>query len=60
MRVGQGLFEAGSCKIGDSLTPKDIGGEILAEFYTFLFFALPVICSISMAYTAVRFHDFVI
>ncbi|CAK7065634.1 MAG: hypothetical protein DELT_01640 [Desulfovibrio sp.] len=33
MRVGKGLFEAGTCKIGDSLNPKDIGGEILAEFY---------------------------
>lgn len=34
MRVGQGLFEAGTCKIGDSLNPKNVGGEILAEFFT--------------------------
>lgn len=33
MRVGQGLFEAGACKIGDSMNPKHVGGEILAEFF---------------------------
>ena len=34
MRLGQGVFEAGFCRIGDSLDPKEVGAEILHEFYT--------------------------
>ena len=33
MRIGQGLFEAGLCKIGEALDPKEIASEILREFY---------------------------
>ena len=34
MRVSQGLFEAGLCKVGESLDPKEVAAEILREFYT--------------------------
>lgn len=34
MRVGRGVFEAGFCKIGDSLDPKEVGAEILVEFHS--------------------------
>ena len=34
MRVGQGVFEAGFCKVGQSLDPKEVGAEILYEFHT--------------------------
>lgn len=33
MRVGQGVFEAGFCKIGASMDPKDVASEIMREFY---------------------------
>lgn len=33
MRIGQGVFEAGVCKIGQSLDPKEVGAEILCEFH---------------------------
>ena len=33
MRVGQGVFEAGFCKIGQALDPKEVGAEILYEFH---------------------------
>lgn len=34
MRIGQGVFEAGLCKIGQSLNPKEVCAEILYEFHT--------------------------
>ncbi|MCC8193518.1 MAG: inorganic phosphate transporter [Deltaproteobacteria bacterium] len=34
MRIGRGAFEAGFCKIGQSLDPKEVAAEILREFFT--------------------------
>ncbi len=34
MRVGRGVLDAGLCKIGQSLDPKEVGAEILYEFHT--------------------------
>lgn len=34
MRVGQGVLEAGLCKIGSSLDPKEVGAELLYEFHS--------------------------
>ena len=33
MRIGQGVFEAGFLKVGQSLDPKEVGAEILMEFH---------------------------
>ncbi|SBW11181.1 hypothetical protein KL86DPRO_70199 [uncultured delta proteobacterium] len=34
MRVGRGVFEAGFCKVGESMDPKEVAAEIMREFYT--------------------------
>lgn len=34
MRIGRGVLEAGFCKIGEAMDPKEVAAEIMREFYT--------------------------